>query len=192
MALSARLDAEDPGMAEPTLDAHLDRCAACRAWLVDAEQVTRTARIAPAEAVPDLSAPILAAVAADRRAGVSVAGWRAWLAVVAVAQLVVAVPGLLWGSGADASVHVAHELGSWDVALAVGLLFAAWRPARAWGMLPLVAALVACLMATTGLDMADGHAHALRELSHILELAGLMCLWRLAVPERPRRVAAHA
>ena len=74
---------------------------------------------------------------------------------------------------------MAHELGSWDVALAVGFLFAAWRPARAWGMLPLVAALVVCLLGTTSVDLADGHAHVARELTHVLEVVGLGCLWPL-------------
>lgn len=153
--------------------------------------MARSVRVTPAEAIPDLTGPILAAAAA-RRAAVSLppAGtgrrrWRVALALVALAQLIVAVPALLFGVGAGAPTHLAHELGSWDLALAVGFLFAAWRPARAWGMLPLVAALVACLLATTGIDMAEGRAGLLRESTHALDLAGLGLLWALARGGRP-------
>ena len=93
---------------------------------------------------------------------------------LAVAQLAIAVPDLLGGG-----THAAHELGSWDIALAVGFLFAAWRPERAAGMVPLVGALVVLLLATSGMDVADGDARAARELSHVLEIWGLVCLWML-------------
>ena len=145
----------------------------------------------PADVLADRTAEILAA-ATDR--GLVGAGanrerdrWRWLLAGLAAVQLAAAMPGLLLGEDAGASVHVAHELGSWDVALAVGFLFAAWRPARAWGMLPLVAALVGCLVLTTGLDVADGHARLAHEAAHILEVAGLAVLWVLARPSRPPR-----
>ena len=70
---------------------------------------------------------------------ISPARWA--LFVVALTQLVLAAPALLLGEDAGATVHVARELGSFDVALAVGLLVAAWQPARAWGLLPVIAAL---------------------------------------------------
>jgi hypothetical protein len=60
-------------------------------------------------------------------------------------------------------------------------VFAAARPARAWGMLPLVAALVACLLATSVLDVSARNA-GFGETTHALELAGLGFLWLLARP----------
>jgi hypothetical protein len=47
-------------------------------------------------------------------------------------------------------------------------------------MLPLVAALVGCLLATSGLDVFDGRVAAVGETAHLLEVAGLGCLWALA------------
>ncbi len=66
---------------------------------------------------------------------------RLGLLMVGVAQLCLAVPALL-GDDAGASIHIAHEQGSWFLALAVGLLVVAWRPWRAAAILPFVAALV--------------------------------------------------
>ncbi|MCM0679032.1 zf-HC2 domain-containing protein, partial [Micromonospora phytophila] len=63
-ALSARLDGEDPQAAPAVLDAHTQSCPGCRAWLARAEQVTRLVRVRSV-AVPDLTASVLAAVAAD-------------------------------------------------------------------------------------------------------------------------------
>lgn len=193
-AVSARLDGEDPGLPTAMLDAHLGGCAACAAWATAAAEVTRSTRIGPADEMVDRTGAILAA-AADRGllgadASQAELRWRWVLAALAVAQLVVAVPSLLFGEDAGAPTHIAHELGSWDVALAVGFLFAAWRPSRAWGMLPLVAALVGCLLVTTGVDVAEGHATLAHEAAHVFEVAGLGVLWLLAHHPRPTRTIA--
>jgi predicted anti-sigma-YlaC factor YlaD len=74
---------------------------------------------------------------------------------------------------------VAREVGSFDMALAVGFLFAAWRPVRAWGLLPLVAALVACLALTSVIDLTEGKAAAFSESVHLLDVLGLWLLWQL-------------
>src|SRR5207237_1567897 len=83
---------------------------------------------------------------------------RGGLIDLAVVQMLLALPGLLLGRDAGAPVHIAREVGSFDFALAVGFLCVGWRPARAYGMLPLVAALVACLGITTALHPARGPA----------------------------------
>lgn len=61
-AVSARLDGESPGLPAGELDAHLGACPGCAAWARQAELVTRRARLAPAPAVPDLTATVLAAL----------------------------------------------------------------------------------------------------------------------------------
>lgn len=183
-AVSASIDGEGPGVHPVAVDRHLGACPACRSWAAGARELVGATRLAPAEAIPDQTAAILAAATSQGLLLPDPDGsrfrWRVGLALVAVLQLVLAAPSLLFGAGAGAPVHVAHELGSWDVALAVGFLFTAWRPARAWGMLPLVTALVACLVATTGIDLAEGHAELTREAVHVLEVVGLGVLWRLA------------
>jgi len=93
-----------------------------------------------------------------------------------------ALPALVYGSDDGAPVHVAHEMGSWDLALAVAFLFAAWRPLRAIGLLPFVATLAFGLCLTAVVDLVSGRAVAVVEASHLLEVIGTALLWLLARP----------
>jgi predicted anti-sigma-YlaC factor YlaD len=185
-ALSARLDGEASGLADSAVDAHLRTCAACTAWAEELSILHRMVRVREAEPVPDLTAAILGAGAAPRpvpRAQpISVARWG--LFVVALTQLVLAGPTLVLGEGSGAAVHVARELGAFDVALAVGLLVAAWQPARAWGLLPVVAALALVLGGTAVLDVVRGTATSFGEAHHLLDLAGVALLWGVAREDR--------
>jgi predicted anti-sigma-YlaC factor YlaD len=192
-ALSAQLDGETSELSDHAVDAHLGTCPACRAWADELAVLHRMVRVRDAEPVPDLTVAILgtARPAAARRAvgtpPISVARWA--LFVVALTQLVLAGPAVLLGEGTGATVHVARELGAFDVALAVGLLLAAWQPARAWGLLPVVAALAFVLGGTAVLDVVRGTATSIGEAHHLLDLAGVAFLWWVA---REERVAARS
>jgi predicted anti-sigma-YlaC factor YlaD len=113
---------------------------------------------------------------------------RLGLLLVSGAQLMLAVPALL-GRDPGASVHIAHEQGSWAMALAVGLLVVALRPARAAAMLPLVAALAAGLALTMTLDIWAGRTQAATEAPHGLAFLGLGLLWLLTRDARYGRYA---
>jgi predicted anti-sigma-YlaC factor YlaD len=103
--------------------------------------------------------------------------WRVGLALVALVQIALAVPALLFGSDAGLPVHTARHLGSFDAALGIGFLVIAWKPSRVPGLLPVTTALVACLFLTSIVDVASGRTAALSELTHITELLGLaLCL----------------
>jgi predicted anti-sigma-YlaC factor YlaD len=190
-AISARLDGEDPGVEAAALDEHMLQCAACRAFAHDAEVMHRDSRLARAPAVPDLTAPILKAIGSDRphRHATHERALRFTLVGVALIMIVAALPALVLGDDAGLPVHAARHVGSFDLALAIGFLFAAWRPSRIAGLLPVVAALVACLVATSILDVIDGRTGALTESQHIVEVAGLAAAWLLAHPLAPRRRA---
>lgn len=184
-ALSARLDDEDMGVDDSQLEAHLAGCPACTDFAREVGVLHRMTRVRAADEVPDLSATIVAAAARRPASGrspfgerISVARWA--LFVVALTQLVLAAPALVLGEDAGATVHVARELGSFDVALAVGLLVAAWQPARAWGLLPVAAALGLVMAGTAILDVADGTASTFGEAHHLLDLAGVALLWLVA------------
>lgn len=181
---SALLDGEEPMLATGVLDAHIGRCSGCSAWAHAAAQLHRITRVAPAPEVPDLVVPILATVIERQRvldasvvdAGTYARVSRLGLVAIAIAEVVAAVPAL-FGSGAGSSVHAAHELGSLDLALGVGFLFAAFRPALAKGMLPLVAALVVALCGVTIADVVASHAGWRPESVHLLAMLGLPMLW---------------
>ena len=180
-ASSARLDGEDPGVDVARLDDHLAGCAACRAWLNEATRVTRLARLQPL-GVPDLTESVLAAGHAEKPAGggprVRAARWlavaRLGLCAVAAGQWASGVAEIFDGSvSAAVPVHSARELGSFNLAVAVGFAWVAWRPARARAQLPLLSALVAILAACTVFDLVLGHAWPRGEAAHLLLVAGL-------------------
>ncbi len=191
-AISARLDGEEPaapaGLADNSVDFHVRSCPACRRWAEAATELHRATRVRPAEWGPDLTTTILARIDAEDKPGTRpgrgrrLADIRVGLAVVALLQLVLAVPPLL-GLEAGASVHVARELGSFDAALAVGFLVCAWQPARAAGLLPVAGALAVFLVATAILDVASGRAPAASESHHLLDLVGLVLVWLAARAE---------
>jgi len=194
-AISARLDGEAAGLEDDTIDAHLAGCAACVAWSDELSALHRMVRVREAEPVPDLTGEILGSQPTPvRRAWrsevISPARWA--LFVVALTQLVLAAPALLLGEDSGATVHVARELGTFDLALAVGLLVAAWQPARAWGLLPVVAALALVMASTAVIDVVRGTASGYGEAHHVLDLAGLALLWLVAREERgPARRQGH-
>jgi len=188
-AISARLDGEDPGLDEATVYAHLAGCADCRAFAHDAEALHRGVRLAPAPAIPDLAPGILAAIGAERSTDAQPdtnLALRWILVAIAVAQIAVAIPALIFGTDAGLPVHTARHIGSFDVALGVGFLYAAWKPSRIPGLLPVVAALVVCLVGSSFLDVAAGSTAALGEAQHVLDFVGLAVVWLLSRPATHR------
>src|SRR4051812_9317007 len=156
-AISARLDGEPLGMSAAELDDHLAGCAACARWAEAAAGVTRRARLAAAPEVPDLTAAVLGALprelpgaAAAARARLADAGLRLFLVVVAVAQAGMAWPELVSGVGAmSAPVHMAHETGAWNLAVAAAFAAVAAVPRLAAGALPFLGSLAALLVPVT-------------------------------------------
>ena len=57
---------------------------------------------------------------------------RVGLITLAVVQMLLAAPLVLFGRDAGAPIHLAREIGSFDLALAIGFFIVGWRPARAW------------------------------------------------------------
>jgi predicted anti-sigma-YlaC factor YlaD len=171
-AISAATDGEDPGVPAGELRRHLRHCSTCRAYAEHVEQL----RVATPMALPLPTASGTTAI-------------RCGLVIVAGLQLALAIPGLL-GTDEGAPIHVAHEAGSWSLALAVGFLFAAWRPLRAVGLLPLATALSAMLVLTAGLDLVHGRAVPIDESAHLLEVVGTGLLWMLIHPRARSQLAA--
>jgi predicted anti-sigma-YlaC factor YlaD len=186
-AVSANLDGEAPGVADAVWRAHLETCAGCRRFAAGAQQLHRAARVTAAEPVPDLTDSILQAIGQEPVAVGAAAPvdertqfLRITLAVIAVIQLGMAIPALILGDDAGLPTHVARHLGSFSLALGVGLLMVAFKPDRASGVLPVVGALVLCLLGSSVIDVVQGTAAAGPEVSHAPELVGLVAVWLLA------------
>jgi predicted anti-sigma-YlaC factor YlaD len=182
IAISALLDAEECGAKRESLDLHLEGCPDCRLWREEAHEVTRRCRLVPAEAPAPSEDLLDAAAAATRRWSWPAAATRTRLALglVALGQIVLTVPALIFGSDHDAPIHVAHEMGSFDLALAAGFLLAAWRPSRARGMSTIVGVAALALILTAVIDLAAGRTSPGDEAPHLLALAGWLLLRRLS------------
>jgi predicted anti-sigma-YlaC factor YlaD len=186
-------------MPSASLDHHLATCPDCARWVADATRLTRQARLSAVE-VPDLSAAIMADVVLPTR---RVLRWRLWLraalALVAVAQLAIAIPSLAGiGVGMPMSPHVAHESAAWDIAVGVAFLAAAFAPRRAAGLVPLLATFVLVLSVLSVHDLIDGEVTTSRELTHLATVLGLVLLvlldraQRALPPQRARPVTDTA
>jgi predicted anti-sigma-YlaC factor YlaD len=179
-SLSARLDGEEMALPATVADGHVAGCSACRSWLAAAADVSRRSRL-EAPAAPDLVLPVLTAIrAADGSGRPRSSPARILLAALALAQLALAAPVLILGHDHTAPIHVAHELGSFDAALALGLLCSALRPRLSAGMLPLVGAITLLLLVTAGFDIAVGHTDVVEEMPHLLDLVEFLLLLRIA------------
>lgn len=181
-AISAYLDGEDPGGALPALEQHLSGCSSCRAFAGAVTDLNRVVRVAPAAQIPDRTVDLVRVMTAQRPPG-----WRRWLLLgarvglvaVALVQLALALWVLVFGEG-HVPLHIAREMGAFDLALSVGLLVAAWQPRRAFGLLPMAGALAAALWAGSAWDLLSGHTTTGAESVHVLPLVGLLLLWPLA------------
>lgn len=191
-ALSAQLDGELNPLEEEGLAAHTKGCASCRSYAHDLQSLHRGLRLRSAAPVPDLTRSIMAAAADHlpvRRQtaappSVRASGARYALFVVGLVQLALALPELLIHSHAGHSAHMTRELGAFGVALAVGMLVAAWQPQRASGLLPMTLALATAVTVTAVADVVLGHSGPSGQAPHFLELVGLVLLWYLARSSR--------
>ena len=179
------------------LHRHLATCTACRGYEAALVALHRQTRVGLSPAVPDLTSQVLFAIddlQVRREPSGQAAGQplRLGLACIALVQLALSVPALILGDDAGLPVHSARHLGAFGVALAIGLLAAAWRPERISGLLPFVTALVVCLVGSSVLDVATGHAGASGEFSHATEILGLVALWLLARSQHEPLPVLHA
>jgi predicted anti-sigma-YlaC factor YlaD len=200
-AASARLDGEPLGVSETVLDRHLAGCPSCAAWAGAAADATRRVRLAAAPAVPDLTARVLTALPAELPGARAAARTqlvdltlRLVLGALAVGQAGFALPALTSGAAAmSAPAHMAHETGAWNAAVAVAFAAVALAPRWAPGSLPVLGAFTVLLLTATVQDLAAGHVHVERAVTHLLLLAGVVVVavvaWRGRAPASSRRAA---
>jgi predicted anti-sigma-YlaC factor YlaD len=182
-ALSALLDGEDTGVEGGAVDAHLAGCAACRAYERRLADLHRLTRVRQAEAVPDLSAAILARVAPNANPHDPVLGWlRSGLVFIGVLLVGISTALLL----ANDLANPAH-LAAWDLAFGGALLFAAVQPDRARGLLPMAVLLVASMSFASVVEINEGHDPTHGLVFHVAELTGVVLLALLARHRRPAR-----
>lgn len=160
------------------LAGHLDTCVDCAGYVDALAALTRAVRLRPVVPGADLTGTILAR---SRPPRLGRGGWMrpalAWVGLLVAAQ---SIGPLVLGDIDGTPTHVARHVGASALALAIGLLYAAWRPARAFGLLPLVAALFTATVAAALLDTLAGERTAIAESVHVVELLGMILLWAVA------------
>ena len=200
-ALSARMDGEHEPVPARRVDEHLASCPECRQWqdemdsqmqllrgliASDRTRITAVADTVSQPALPD--------------SGTGIDWVRISLAVVGSIQIVLAV---LQAAGVSIGVHVGHSMGghvvnestAWSVALGVAMLVAAARPAAAMGLAIVGGVFTLVLAGYVVVDGLTGAVGAVRMLSHLPALAGVVLtvlVWRRhsLEPPRPDRDAA--
>jgi predicted anti-sigma-YlaC factor YlaD len=181
LALSARLDGEDPESDPAWLTDHLAGCAGCRKWLAAATRLGAAVQVQRQAATPDLTEQVLTRfaadrAAADRRAAATAATWtsglRLGLGGIAAVQLLLALPGVLGLPGS----HAHHEV----AAFAVAFLLAAFRPALSRAYAPIALVLAGCLALTAVLELVQGLTTLSHEASHLMTIVPAAMLVALA------------
>ncbi len=177
------MDGEAEPVSGESTDAHLAGCVACRNWLQRAAVLNRALRVRPASAVPDLAPRVLAATSTlRRRRGL---GWRIALACVAVAQFGLgAAEALGWSTGmghsgqlmGGMSAHLFNESTCWNLALAAGLAWVAWRADSVGGLLPVFGGFLLLLTGYCVHDLVTGDATVARVASHGLLVVGFVLM----------------
>ncbi len=181
-AMSAQMDGESLGVSESLLEAHVARCEGCQAWREAAFDVTRRSRMTGWTPPADLTDVILATAGRRRSAGIGPRLRAVLLVAAALGQLVLTVP--LLSDGANTAMtmdpHGMHELGAFDLALAVAFVVGAFRPRLASGLVWPCGAAAFGLAATSVVDIVTHRTFELHELRHLIAVAGAVLLWLAA------------
>jgi len=188
-ALSARLDGERPQVLAQQVDAHLEACRSCRAWLIGAAvQTRRLASIEPGQG-PDLAEKILARAGQQSTAHHRGMRWlrshyRRWgLIGVGVFQVAIAaaqISGIDFGMvsahmhGAMSGEHLMHESTAWLLALGLAMVAAGIWPVTAIGVAAITGVYSLALLSYVVVDAFDGEVTATRIASHVPVLLGLV------------------
>jgi len=189
-ALSARLDGERPQVLAQQVDAHLESCGRCRAWLIGAAvQTRRLASIEPGQG-PDLADKIMASLSKgstgphQRWMRALRARYRRWgLIGVGVFQVAIAaaqISGIDFGMvsahghGAMTGEHLLHESTAWLLALGLAMIAAGIWPVAAIGVAAIVGAYSLALVGYEVVDAFEGEETAARIASHVPLLVGFV------------------
>jgi len=177
-AISEAIDERQP-LREPELG-HLEHCAACRNWQEAAHRLRRATMHPVTDGEPSVSVSRLPERFVLHR-------WirfaLVWTAVVLIVGNIVT----MFSAGSGTAIHLERHQAAFDVALGLAFLFVAWRPDRAYGLVPFAVTFAFALSVAAVIDLANGASTFVRESAHLIELAGLGLLWWLGAAVGPGR-----
>ena len=192
VAISTQIDGEVPWLPADVLETHLAGCPACVDWQRRAHTMTRRVRLGGAFLDHDLTPGVLAAVPVARDRTRLRLARRCLLIALALAQVAIAVPMLL-GHDREAGVHAAHELGSFNLSLAIAFAVGAIRPRLSAGLAWPCGIAAGGLVTTAIIDLIGGQAIGADEAQHLVALAGAALLvWQSRERDTERAAPAIA
>lgn len=183
--ISARIDGELDPSDEAALDAHLSMCAACTAYQDDAFAFRRALRMRAVEPSSTNAEPSVDLVGSMK--GVSLLRWALF---VVGGTLVVLNMASIVAPESGATTHLSRHDGIFGTALGIGMLAVAAKPHRAIGMVPLTSTIAVLMALAAAADVVNGQANLLSEAVHVVEFAGLICLW--VISGGPSRLPKYA
>ena len=184
VAISTQIDGEVPWLPADVLETHLAGCPGCADWQRRAHTVTRRVRLGGAFLDHDLVPGVLAAVPVARDRGRLRLARRGLLIALALAQFAITAPMLFLGHDREAGLHAAHELGSFNLAMAIAFAVGAIRPKLSAGLAWPCAIAAGGLVTTAIIDLIGGQAIGPDEAQHLVALAGAALLvWQSVRPE---------
>ena len=176
--LSASIDSGKQVVAE--VEDHLASCDACAQWQERAHQLRRATLRSATDVDPSVvvsNVPHRFALYRWVRFGL------AWAGALLIAWNLVD----MFAEGSGSAIHLERHQAAFGVALGLAFLFVAWRPDRAYGMVPFAATFTLALSASAIIDLINGASTLLRESAHLVEIAGLALLWVLGAAAGPGR-----
>ena len=177
--ISAQIDGDAAPSAE--LDAHLESCTACSAWRESVHSMARRL-IRPAGTVT----PGRTYTPTPPRGFSRYRIIRFVLAWTGLLLIVWNIPDLFAGGVEVELIHLSRHQSAFSMALGATFLFVAWRPDRAYGMVP-VAAVFTITLAGATVDLLNGASTIARESRHVVEILGLALVWVLGISAGPGR-----
>lgn len=175
--VSAQIDGDAGQWAE--VDAHLATCAECRAWKEDAHGLERRLIHSVAAHGPRRRFIPPTPRGFERYRAIRLV--LAWIGVLLIAWN---LPDLFAGGVDVTLIHLSRHQSAFSMALGATFLFVAWRPDRAYGMVP-VAAVFAITLAGATFDLINGASTVARESIHLVEILGLVIVWALGISAGP-------
>lgn len=159
---------------------HVDGCPACRQWQEGAHKLRRaTLRPVTDETMEVRVTGLPPRFTAHRWIRFALG----WAGVLLVVWNVVD----MFATGSGPAIHLERHQAAFDVALGLAFLFVAWRPDRAYGMVPFAAMFALALTISAVIDLVNGASTPLRESAHLIEILGLILLWFLGLAVGPSR-----
>ena len=169
--ISAHIDGELAADEVLGLERHLEDCDRCGLYSADAWALRRSLRVT---AVPDTEATPAKLAATTAPGPLTI---LPYLLGAIGAALVILNIGAVFSVESGAQAHLSRHDGIFGTALGIAMLAVAAKPYRAIGLVPITTTVAVLMVVAAAVDLTSNEANAAAEAVHLLEFAGLICLW---------------